>query len=146
MPDIPADVRTAADIRIQQNEVEKEGKIMLAEGTKAPAFELPDQNGKIHTLEEYRGRKVILYFYPKDNTAGCTRQACGFAERYPQFLEKGVLPQLSVLVTWHINKLCSQQFFVTTSIHGTFYHFQFTVCTLNETIRKWACYSIFHGR
>ena len=91
MPDIPADVRTAADIRIQQNEVEKEGKIMLAEGTKAPAFELPDQNGKIHTLEEYRGRKVILYFYPKDNTAGCTRQACGFAERYPQFLEKGAV-------------------------------------------------------
>lgn len=64
---------------------------MLAEGTKAPAFELPDQNGKIHTLEEYRGRKVILYFYPKDNTAGCTRQACGFAERYPQFLEKGAV-------------------------------------------------------
>ena len=91
MPDIPADVHTAADIRIQQNEVEKEGKIMLAEGTKAPAFELPDQNGKIHTLEEYRGRKVILYFYPKDNTAGCTRQACGFAERYPQFLEMGAV-------------------------------------------------------
>ena len=64
---------------------------MLAEGTKAPDFELPDQNGKIHTLEEYRGRKVILYFYPKDNTAGCTRQACGFAERYPQFLEKGAV-------------------------------------------------------
>lgn len=64
---------------------------MLAEGTKAPAFELPDQNGTIHTLEEYRGKRVILYFYPKDNTAGCTRQACGFAERYPQFLEKGAV-------------------------------------------------------
>ena len=64
---------------------------MLEIGTKAPAFTLPDQNGDIHTLEEYRGKKVILYFYPKDNTAGCTKQACGFAERYPQFLEKGAV-------------------------------------------------------
>ena len=64
---------------------------MLEAGTKAPDLTLPDQNGDIHTLEEYRGKKVILYFYPKDNTAGCTKQACGFAERYPQFLEKGAV-------------------------------------------------------
>ena len=64
---------------------------MLKEGTKAPSFELPDQNGTIHTLEEYRGRKVILYFYPKDNTPGCTKQACGFGELYPQFQEKGAV-------------------------------------------------------
>ena len=64
---------------------------MLAVGTKAPAFELPDQNGVIHTLEEYKGKKVILYFYPKDNTPGCTKQACGFSERYPQFTEKGAV-------------------------------------------------------
>ena len=64
---------------------------MLETGTKAPAFELPDQNGTIHTLEEYRGKKVILYFYPRDNTPGCTKQACGFGERYPQFLEKGAV-------------------------------------------------------
>ncbi len=64
---------------------------MLEIGTKAPSFELPDQNGAVHTLEEYRGKKVILYFYPKDNTAGCTKQACGFAERYPQFMEKGAV-------------------------------------------------------
>lgn len=63
---------------------------MLEVGTKAPSFRLPDQNGNIHTLEEYKGKKVILYFYPKDNTAGCTKQACGYSERYPQFLEKGV--------------------------------------------------------
>lgn len=62
---------------------------MLKPGTKAPDFQLPDQNGKLHSLEDYRGRKLILYFYPKDNTAGCTKQACGFSERYPQFLEKG---------------------------------------------------------
>lgn len=64
---------------------------MLEAGTMAPEFTLPDQNGTIHTLKEYRGKKVILYFYPKDNTAGCTKQACGFAERYPQFLEKGAV-------------------------------------------------------
>ncbi len=61
---------------------------MLNTGIKAPNFELPDQNGTIHTLEEYRGKKVILYFYPKDNTPGCTKQACGFYERYPQFMER----------------------------------------------------------
>jgi peroxiredoxin Q/BCP len=61
---------------------------MLETGIKAPSFELPDQNGVIHTLDEYRGKKVILYFYPKDQTPGCTSQACGFAQLYPQFLEK----------------------------------------------------------
>ncbi|MBP3610809.1 MAG: peroxiredoxin [Lachnospiraceae bacterium] len=64
---------------------------MLEVGTKAPAFSLPDQNGTIHTLEEYKGKKVVLYFYPKDNTSGCSRQACGFAELYPQFMEKGAV-------------------------------------------------------
>lgn len=64
---------------------------MLEIGTKAPSFSLPDQNGTIHTLEEYRGKKVILYFYPKDNTPGCTRQACNFGELYPQFQEKGAV-------------------------------------------------------
>ena len=47
---------------------------MLEIGTKAPEFSLPDQNGVMHTLEEYRGKRVVLYFYPKDYTAGCTKQ------------------------------------------------------------------------
>ena len=64
---------------------------MLEVGTKAPEFSLPDQNGDIHTLEEYRGKKVILYFYPKDNTPGCTKQACAYSERMPQFMEKGAV-------------------------------------------------------
>ena len=64
---------------------------MLEVGTKAPAFSLPDQNGEMHTLSEYAGKKVILYFYPKDNTSGCTKQACGFSELYPQFTEKGAV-------------------------------------------------------
>lgn len=61
---------------------------MLEVGTKAPDFTLPDQDGVEHSLSDYRGKKVILYFYPKDNTAGCTKQACGFAELYPQIQEK----------------------------------------------------------
>ena len=64
---------------------------MLETGTKAPDFSLPDQNGVIHTLEEYRGKKLILYFYPRDNTPGCTKQACGFGELYPQILKKGAV-------------------------------------------------------
>lgn len=63
---------------------------MLEVGTKAPEFTLPDQNGEMHSLKDYRGKKVILYFYPRDNTLGCTKQACGYSERYPAFLEKGV--------------------------------------------------------
>ena len=64
---------------------------MLETGTKAPAFSLPDQNGQTHTLDEYRGKKLILYFYPRDNTSGCTKQACGFGDLYPQFMEKGAV-------------------------------------------------------
>lgn len=64
---------------------------MLEIGTQAPDFTLSDQNGNMHSLSEYRGKKVILYFYPKDNTPGCTKQACGFAERFPQFTEKGAV-------------------------------------------------------
>jgi len=64
---------------------------MLEVGTKAPGFILPDQNGNMHTLEEYKGKKVVLYFYPKDNTPGCTKQACNFGQLYPQFMEKGAV-------------------------------------------------------
>lgn len=63
---------------------------MLQPGTKAPDFTLPDQNGELHSLSDYRGRKIILYFYPKDSTAGCTKQACGYSERVPHFTERGV--------------------------------------------------------
>ena len=61
---------------------------MIKEGTIAPEFSLPDQNGTRRSLSDYRGHKVILYFYPKDMTSGCSKQACGFAELYPQFREK----------------------------------------------------------
>ena len=64
---------------------------MLEVGTKAPDFELPDQYGELHKLSDYLGKKVILQFYPKDNTPGCTKQACGFSDRFPQFSEKGAV-------------------------------------------------------
>ena len=64
---------------------------MLAIGTKAPDFTLPDQNGEPRSLSDYQGQKVVLYFYPKDMTAGCTKQACAFGELYPRFREKGAV-------------------------------------------------------
>ena len=64
---------------------------MLSVGIPAPDFTLPDQNGQTHSLSDYRGQKVVLYFYPKDNTAGCTKQACNFGELYPQFREQGAV-------------------------------------------------------
>ena len=64
---------------------------MLDTGIKAPDFTLPDQNGEMRSLSDYAGKKVILYFYPKDNTPGCTRQACGFSELRSQFEEKGAV-------------------------------------------------------
>ncbi len=64
---------------------------MLEVGIKAPDFSLPDQNGQMRALSDYKGNKVILYFYPKDMTSGCSKQACAFGELYPQFREKGAV-------------------------------------------------------
>ena len=58
---------------------------MLKAQMKAPDFSLPDKDGKTVRLSDFQGRKVVLYFYPKDNTPGCTRQACAFAANYEQF-------------------------------------------------------------
>ncbi len=60
---------------------------MLEVGTKAPAFTLPDKDGKMVSLADFAGKRVVLYFYPKDNTPGCTRQACAFAGAYEAFQE-----------------------------------------------------------
>lgn len=63
---------------------------MLEKGMKAPDFTLNDKNGKEVSLSDFQGKKIVLYFYPKDNTPGCTRQACAFAGLYKEFEKRGV--------------------------------------------------------
>ncbi len=62
---------------------------VLKEGSKAPAFKALDQNGKAIALKDFVGKKVVLYFYPKDDTPGCTAQACNLKDKYTELLEKG---------------------------------------------------------
>ena len=64
---------------------------MTLEGTKAPPFELAGSDGKTHSLSDYAGKTVVIYFYPRDNTPGCTKEACRFKELKPQLDEKGVV-------------------------------------------------------
>ena len=64
---------------------------MLEVGMKAPEFTLKDKNGETVSLSDFIGKKVVLYFYPKDNTPGCTRQACAFAQNYEEFQRKDVV-------------------------------------------------------
>ena len=62
----------------------------LSVGEQAPDFTLPDQDGREHTLSEYQGGPVVLYFYPKDHTSGCTKEACGFRDDYSAYQDSGV--------------------------------------------------------
>jgi peroxiredoxin Q/BCP len=64
---------------------------MLEKGMKAPDFTLEDKDGNTVSLSDFLGKKVVVYFYPKDNTPGCTRQACAFAGAYKRFEEKGIV-------------------------------------------------------
>ena len=64
---------------------------MLKVGSKAPNFSLPNNKNEIISLSDYLGKKVVLYFYPKDNTSGCTKQALGFKENYDEFISKGYI-------------------------------------------------------
>ncbi|MBE6020536.1 MAG: thioredoxin-dependent thiol peroxidase [Clostridiales bacterium] len=64
---------------------------MLETGMKAPVFSLPDKDGNTVNLSDFLGKKVVLYFYPKDNTPGCTRQACAFAAAYEGFKQKDIV-------------------------------------------------------
>jgi len=63
---------------------------MLEEGERAPSFELPDQDGRPVSLADYRGQRVVVYFYPRADTPGCTAEACSFRDRYREFEERGV--------------------------------------------------------
>ena len=62
---------------------------VLSVGDKAPAFSLAAQDGKKYSLKDFKGKKVVLYFYPKDNTSGCTQEACDFRDNLPAFKKKG---------------------------------------------------------
>lgn len=64
---------------------------MLQEGSLAPDFELPDQEEVLHKLSDYRGKKVVLYFYPKDDTPGCTKEACSFRDSFGDFRKNGMV-------------------------------------------------------
>ena len=73
---------------------------LIDEGKKAPAFSLPDQAGKTHSLKDYAGQPVVLYFYPKDDTPGCTKEACSFRDNLPDFKKvKATVLGVSVLDT-----------------------------------------------
>ena len=63
---------------------------MLEVGAKAPDFTLPDKDKRMISLSDFAGKKVVLYFYPRDNTPGCTRQACAFAKGYEEFQKRNV--------------------------------------------------------
>jgi peroxiredoxin Q/BCP len=62
----------------------------LAVGEPAPDFALPDAEGNLYSLETLKGQRVVLYFYPRDNTPGCTKEACGFRDAYAAYQDKGV--------------------------------------------------------
>ena len=64
---------------------------MIELNKKAPTFSLPDQEGKVHSLSDYLGKKVLLYFYPKDDTPGCTVEACNFRDGYKEFQKMGLV-------------------------------------------------------
>ena len=64
---------------------------MSLEGKQAPDFTLQGSDGKEHTLKQYAGKTVIIYFYPKDNTPGCTKEACGFRDQHSQLTDKGMV-------------------------------------------------------
>ena len=85
--------RTPSSVVLKMGNLEsvKEAPTMLEVGTKAPQFTLPDKDGNAVSLSDFLGKKVVLYFYPRDNTPGCSRQACAFAKNYEGFRRKDVV-------------------------------------------------------
>jgi thioredoxin-dependent peroxiredoxin len=64
--------------------------MVLSAGEQAPAFELLDNEGNLHKLSDYQGQTIVVYFYPRDDTPGCTKEACSFRDAYADFREAGV--------------------------------------------------------
>ena len=69
---------------------------MLELGVKAPEFKLQDKDGNLVSLSDFKNKKVVLYFYPRDNTPGCTKQACSFRDNYEEFKSKNVFDHIVV--------------------------------------------------
>lgn len=68
------------------------GKSMpISVGEPAPEFSLSDENGKMHSLSQYRGQKIVVYFYPKDDTPGCTKEACGIRDEFSSFVDNQIV-------------------------------------------------------
>lgn len=89
MQKIPLTARQAA--AILTTKPRKEMIVMLEVGTKAPDFTLLDKDGKTVSLADFTGKRVVLYFYPRDNTPGCTRQACAFAQNFEDFRRQDIV-------------------------------------------------------
>jgi len=70
--------------------IPQEVEMLLAEGTEAPSFELLDGQGNRHKLDDYSGQTVVIYFYPKDDTPGCTKEACSFRDNYKAYIDAGI--------------------------------------------------------
>ncbi len=88
----PAPGQNLIDAHSDQKAVEETPlAITLAPGDPAPDFDLPDQDGNAHRLSEYRGRTVVLYFYPRDETPGCTAQACSFRDAHDEIIAAGAV-------------------------------------------------------
>jgi thioredoxin-dependent peroxiredoxin len=73
-----------------QKNISSQKDFSLKEGVRAPDFSAPDETGKVHTLADYKGKKLVLYFYPKDNTPGCTKEACAFRDGIEEFRKNGI--------------------------------------------------------
>ena len=87
-------------------------EVHIKEGQLAPDFTLLDQNGKPHTLSTYIGKKVVIYFYPKDDTPGCTKEACSIRDSYDDFINKDIVVlELVMIIQRHIKNLLKNKNF-----------------------------------
>jgi peroxiredoxin Q/BCP len=83
--------RLPGDVRVDGSQGYHSGVALIEPGQKAPAFALTDQHGKTHRLSDYAGRPVVLYFYPKDDTSGCTKEACAFEANLPRLKSRNAV-------------------------------------------------------
>lgn len=107
---------------------------MLTPGTPAPDFSLQDQNGTLHTLSEYKGKNILVYFYPKDDTPGCTKEACTLRDGYSEYEKRNI-----IVLGINANSVESHKTFVEK------YHLPFTLLSdpSKETCRAYEAKGMF---